>query len=426
MDLPADRLADAAAPGGEALSRHLPWRANADASAGRARLHLSRSARRDRLYADPPDRRGRSPLRRAFPALRLSMASRRLRPPRRRGAARRGRRGFSHPGLSLWRQGGGAAVSSGSHVPHDVPLDRARPRAVELARGAAATEPSRRLVSVRRRGRTLAEGFPAGMAGGPAAAARGEPASPSASARLRLKKAALAGLCFGSPLARRLAFGARDDLAVGKFDAQGLSWDGFCGAVNRRADLVADQRKAALQHVAVAERVQILIERGQGCAALLDPANRGAPQPSLGYGGAFAKALGLMRRQLGSRRERGPEPRFEPRQALMAAFAIDLARPPQARAEAFQPLMRARHAGMRRLRAEPAGGALQRDAAAIVGGARRRRERVRGAIDPLSWNGKQRLARGQRPDQGPQLGAAPLAEPQSGAGEPAAEIGHRR
>ena len=73
-----------------------------------------------------PDReRGRA-LRRAVSTPGLSMALRRVRTAGGRAADRVGRPRFPCPGLSLWRQGFGGAVSPRGDLSDDVPVDGAR------------------------------------------------------------------------------------------------------------------------------------------------------------------------------------------------------------------------------------------------------------------------------------------------------------
>ena len=90
-----DRLARNPAGRGEADARVVPRRANAGARARRAGVQLRGQAQRDRLLPDRADARGRSAVRGQIPALRLSMAFRRLRSARGGRAPRRGGRELS-------------------------------------------------------------------------------------------------------------------------------------------------------------------------------------------------------------------------------------------------------------------------------------------------------------------------------------------
>ena len=133
-----DRLDRRAAEGEEAVSRHLPRRADAGEAARRPGLQACRRPRRGRLLPDPPDRRRPRRLQGlARPC--LSMASRGLRPAGQGGDAGRGRF-VSGAGLQLRRHRLCAAIPHGRHPRHDVPLDHARPRAHDAAERQAARD----------------------------------------------------------------------------------------------------------------------------------------------------------------------------------------------------------------------------------------------------------------------------------------------
>ena len=155
-----DRLHRRAAEGEQAVSRHLPRRADAGAASRRARVHPSGRQGRGRLLPDQADAGGPRDLRLA--GLHVSMAPRRLRPAARLRPARRGRH-LPHPGVPAWHRLRDPVPCRG-HPRHDVPLDHARRRAHGDAGRQAAPRAFRRPPGLRPRHPRLAGGFPRSLA----------------------------------------------------------------------------------------------------------------------------------------------------------------------------------------------------------------------------------------------------------------------